>query len=78
MIKIFLVRGMEHKMQLRIALIHSVPKEVNLVKLIISFQHVLCRKGKKYFAGRRKTDCILDFSNSHSSAWSVEKRKMKE
>lgn len=58
MIKTFLDRIMEHKIQLRIALIYSVYKKVNPIRLIISFQHELFRKGKKCFAGQGKTQCI--------------------
>lgn len=34
-------------------------KKVNPIRLIISFQHKLFRKGKKCFAGQGKTECIL-------------------
>lgn len=58
-IKAFLDRIMEHKIQLRIALIYCVDKKVSIIRLIISFQHELFRKGKKCFAGQGETDCIL-------------------
>lgn len=60
MIKTFLDRIMEHKIKLRIALIYGVYKKVNPVRLIISFQHKLFRKGKNCFARQGKTGCILE------------------
>jgi len=59
MIKTFLDRIMGHNIQLTNALIYGVYKKVNPIKLIISFQDELFRKGKKHFAGQGKTYCIL-------------------
>lgn len=50
---------MEHKIQFRIALIYRVHKRVNPIRLIISFQQELFRKGNKCFTAQGKTHCIL-------------------
>lgn len=63
---------MEHKIQFRVVLIYDVYKKVNQIRLIISFQHKLYRKGEKYFAGKGKTDCISTF---HYSTQNAEKIK---
>lgn len=65
MIKTFLDRIIEHKIQLCILLIYDVYKKVNQIKLIISFQHKLYRKGEKYFAGKTKLTAFLPLILQH-------------